>query len=742
MTDSPRVPDAPASDVPALLLDPPWTRARTPGPAEPIVLKGLKRPKTPAVESWPPGVREAFADVSDTWRRNEVPLPDAPDWESIAAYFRGGAALKEARGGQRSARYRWLVLDGPDDLARELLADERYFDDWSGWVYVTPLKRFAARRGLAAHRLILHAAKEHLSCAAALVPFVDDATAQFMIKCFGKHGEDDAARVGGLARPGRRAFVVPEALRKPGPKRDQAERAIAVIAREHGGGCVVEAARQYGERAVAAMEALGLDPLDRYPDPLPEPDEEFVRADLPQVLLRGRTAALPVSATRNLVTMLRISSVKDPYAGCEPVFEHLDPGSLAELAWALYLKEGYVPKTWASPGVRYGLRRLGDARTAARLATVMGRWSRERVWSGGLSALDVLTAIDSPDTLRHLDRLARKAADAKRMRTHAQARLNAVARERGITREQLTDRLVPDLGLDADGAMTLDYGPRRFRVGFDEHLKPYVRDESGKLRKTLPKPGAKDDDALAPVAYRRFADLKKEVRTIAADQIKRLEQAMVSGRSWAPGEFREVLAEQPLLRHIVRRLVWSAGPDSFRVAEDGTFADVRDDAFVPPDGAAITLPHPLLLKDRDAWAAVFADYEILQPFPQLGRVVHEPAPGERAASRLPRFEGASVPNGPIFGLVRAGWKLGEKEVGGFQRHVSLELGEDRYLVVHIEPGIRVLTPDDAPVQEIDRVELSTRSHGAGGLTFDGLGPVLTSEVLATLAKLTGTDPAA
>ncbi|GGV10036.1 hypothetical protein GCM10010182_32260 [Actinomadura cremea] len=364
MTETPRVPDAPAGDVPSLLAEPPWARPRTARPAEPIVVQGLKRPKAPTVESWPPGVREEFADVSDTWRRNEIPLPDDPDWAAIAEHFRGGDALEDGRGGARAARYRRLVLDGPDDLARELLADERYFGDWSGWVYVTPLKRFAARRGLAAHRLILHAAKEHLSCAAALVPFVDDATAQFMIKCFGKHDTDDAARAWAAWHgPAAAPFVVPEALRKPGPKRDQAERAIAVIAREHGGEGILQAARQYGERAVAAMEALGLDPLDRYPDPLPEPDEEFVRERLPPVLLRGRKSALPVSATRNLVTMLRISSTKDPYAACEPVFEHLDPGSLAELAWALYVTEGYIPNAWASPGVEYAVRRLGEKET-------------------------------------------------------------------------------------------------------------------------------------------------------------------------------------------------------------------------------------------------------------------------------------------------------------------------------------------------------------------------------------------
>ncbi|MFD0901713.1 DUF4132 domain-containing protein [Actinomadura sediminis] len=732
MPETPRVPEAPTGAVPPLLSTPPWTRPRAPRAAEPIVVQGLRKPKTPAAESWPPGLREEFAAVSDTWRRNEAPVPDDVDWAWIAEYFRSGAALRDGRGGMRGARYRWLVLDGPDDLARELLADTRYFGDWAGWVYVTPLKRFAARHGLAARPLILHAAKAHLSCAQALVPFVDDATAQFMIKGMGKSGVESASRAwfawhGPAAAP----FVVAEALRKPGPKRTYAEHGIAIIVREHGGACVLDAARRYGDAAVAAMEALGLDPLDRYPDPLPEPDEEHVRARYPQVLLRGREQALPVWATRNLVTMLRISSIEDPYAGCEPVFEHLDPDSLAELAWAVY-QDGHVRDDWASPGAKYALRRLGNAETAARLATVMGRWSRNRVWTGGLGALDVLTGIDSPDTLRHLDRLARKAADAKRMREHARWRLNAVARERGLTPEQLADRLVPGFGLDS-GGLTLDYGRRRFRVGFDERLRPFVLDESGKRRAALPKPGVKDDPELAPASYKRFADLKKEVRAVAADQVARLEQAMVAGRSWAPAEFREVLAEHPLMRHIARRLVWSAGGEPFRIAEDGTFADVRDDAFALPEGAAVSLPHPLLIEDRAAWAEVFADYEILQPFPQLGRPVHRLTDDERASTRLGRFSGGTAHFGRILGLTSRGWELGETEDGGFRRQVIRTAPGGRRVMAFFTPGIRVLAPEEYAEQEFgDVIVLSSGTT----TPWRDLDPVTASEVLNDLTRLT------
>ena len=92
--------------------------------------------------------------------------------------------------------------------------------------------------------------------------------------------------------------------------------------------------------------------------------------------------------------------------------------------------------------------------------------------------------------------------------------------------EELEDRLAPDLGLNADGTLTLDFGPRRFIISFDEALRPYVRDENGSRLKDLPKPNKSDDKALATEAVNRYKALKKDARTIAAQQIARMESAM------------------------------------------------------------------------------------------------------------------------------------------------------------------------------------------------------------------------
>ncbi|KPC74321.1 hypothetical protein ADL26_11425, partial [Thermoactinomyces vulgaris] len=144
-----------------------------------------------------------------------------------------------------------------------------------------------------------------------------------------------------------------------------------------------------------------------------------------------------------------------------------------------------------------------------------------------VTGLAVLGAIGTETALRAIQGIADR-VKFKGLKEEARRQIDAIAAELGLTRDQLADRLVPDFGLGEAGALVLDYGPRAFTVGFDEQLKPYVTDEDGKPRKTLPKPGAKDDPELAGPAYRRFTELKKELRAVAVDQVRRLEAAMIN----------------------------------------------------------------------------------------------------------------------------------------------------------------------------------------------------------------------
>ncbi len=126
----------------------------------------------------------------------------------------------------------------------------------------------------------------------------------------------------------------------------------------------------------------------------------------------------------------------------------------------------------------------------------------------------------------------------KALQERAKEKIADIAESRELTVAELEDRLAPDLGLDDNGSLLLDFGPRQFTVSFDETLKPFVRDVSGSRLKDLPKPNKSDDETRANDAVNRYKLLKKDARTIAAQQVARLESAMCLRRRWSLENFQ------------------------------------------------------------------------------------------------------------------------------------------------------------------------------------------------------------
>ncbi|MEV5827367.1 DUF4132 domain-containing protein [Spirillospora sp. NPDC052242] len=721
-----------ATDLPPLLTEPPWTRTRA--KSKPVVIEDLPPSGVRAV-AWELGEREE-------WTGRPVPVEHwagPQDPAELAARFTAGELKPHLQ--------TILFARSADGTVRPLLAGWEPSYDWEtgDWMRVV-----VGRFELDAHDAALFAARRSPAAVAELLlPLLSDEIARTMadwlvrLKTASRTARAWFARHGAAAVPA----LVPDALGKAGAARRAAEAALRLIADRRGPEPVVAAARVHGDAAAAAVEALlAADPLDDLPKKIPSVGWAEPRM-LPQILLRDdRTRALPDEAAAHVLTMLAMSTPDAPYAGVRVVRELCDRESLAEFGWALF-------RWWETCGAPskdgWALTQLaltGDDETVRRLSPVIRAWPGEGGHAKAVTGLDVLAGIGTDTALAHLHSISQR-VKFKALKARAQDKIDEVAAGLELTPDQLADRLVPDLGLDASGTLTLDYGPRRFVVRFDERLKPVIADEDGKVRKALPKPGAKDDPDLAPAAHKRFAALKKDVRTVASDQIRRLEQAMVTGRRWQLGEFRDLLAGHPLVGNLVRRLVWRTddGPIAFRVAEDGTFTDAADDAIVLPETARVGIAHPLHLDDAvEAWSSLFADYEILQPFPQLGRPVHGLTDDERESGRLARFEGAKAPAGAVLGLVNRGWERGEPQDAGMENWISRRLAANRYLVVGLQPGIPVGAPDQFEDQEFHSVRLAERpeNHWYGARespSFHGLDPVIVSEALADLSHLTG-DP--
>ncbi|WP_395106763.1 DUF4132 domain-containing protein [Actinomadura sp. SCN-SB] len=722
-----RRPEAPAEELPAVLVAPPWSTRRK--AAKKLTVTGLEPPDLRSV-SWAPGEREE-------WKADSGPSQHWRDLDEMIRDFDELRAIDQV----------YVVLHGPREAVLPMLQDWVPKENWYlGW----RLRGFVARYGLDALPIALRLAKAGpANWGGALLPFFDRRVAALQANWLARLKSARKHAVAWFDRHGLEAamMLVPDAVGKAGAARRNAEVALRHLATRHGDEAVVEVAGRYTAEAAEAVAALlATDPLEVLPARIPKVPAWAAPLGLPQVLLRDRERSLPPEATGHLLTMLALSTLDETYPGIDIVRETCDPASLAAFSWAVFRRwqaHGSPSKDgWAL--TQLGL--LGDDDAVRGLAPMIRAWPGEGGHARAVQGLDVLAAIGTDVALLHLYGIAQKVR-FKALRARAQERIEQVAAELRLTPEQLADRLVPDFGLDADGSMTLDYGPRRFTVGFDEELKPYVLDGDGKRRKALPKPGAKDDQELAPAAYKRFSQLKKDVRTVAADQIQRLETAMLKGRRWPLAEFQRLFVGHPLVWHIVRRLVLSAEHDGgttfFRIAEDRTYADAGDDVIDLPEKATVGIPHPIELGEAvAAWSEIFADYEILQPFAQLGRPVHTLLESERDSGRLTRFEGITVPTGKVLGLQRRGWERGEPQDAGIEGWISREIGPGLYVSITLDPGISAGYVDMFEKQKLAAVQLR-RAHGAAP-DFGDLPAAMVSEILTDLTNLTaeheGTRP--
>ena len=724
------VPEAPADTVPPVLAEPPWTVRRT--AAGQARLDGLASADRPAID-WQPGEREAWASP---------PPWNYDDWKGERTWLEIGESFRT----RRLPRFQeaWVVATAPDEVAGPLLAGWRPADAWclESW-----MKVIVARHGLAALPAVLHFVKANPAHADLLLPYTGPAVAEAMADWLARTKSARPVAQAWLARHPAAAgrALVPAALGKPGPARRAAEAALRVVAGAGHESGVLAAARGYGPAAAAGIEALlRTDPLDVLPARIPALPAWFDAALLPQVLLRDRRHAVPVRMVGHLVTMLAMSRPGEVYAGVAVVRDACDPASLAGFAWELFECWRAVGSPARDGWALSALGWIGDDATVRRLAPLIRAWPGEGGHARAVAGLDVLAGIGTDVALMHLHGIAQKVKFAA-LKQRARDKMAEVAEELGLTSDELADRLVPDLGLDADGSLTLDYGPRRFVVGFDEQLKPYVADADGTRRKDLPKPGARDDAELAGGAYQRFAALKKDVRTIATDQIRRLEEAMVLQRRWPVAQFRELFVGHPLLWHIVRRLVWASYDGdklvtAFRVAEDRSLANVDDDALALDDTATVGIAHPLHLGEAvPAWSEVFADYEILQPFAQLGRETYPLTDEERAATELLRFTNRTALTVKVLGLDRRGWRRGEAQDGGVQGWLERPLPGNRAAVLSIEPGIPAGMATEWPEQRIEGVWVNNQPSGdwrsKGLVPLGELDPVLASELVRDIASV-------
>lgn len=472
--------------------------------------------------------------------------------------------------------------------------------------------------------------------------------------------------------------------------------------------------------------------------------------ELPPIIIDGHS--LNAEQGVAVLTALSRSTLEAPHPLVKALKQNIAAPVLDRFAWGLFElwqnRGGSSKEKWAMQAL--GL--LGGDGVALQLAPCIRKWPGESQHQRAVVGLNCLRAIGSDTALMQINSIGQK-VQYNGIKQAARKAIDAIAAERGMTKDQLDDRIIPDCGLDEDGRRVFDFGTRKFTFALDADLKPQIRDEAGKLKSDLPKPIKTDDPQLAEQSVIEWKLIKKQVREVAKVQSGRLEQALLGKRRWSQVEFENFIVNHPLMIHLARRLLWGGyGEDgklkmTFRITDEKDYANSDDDPITLDGVGCIGLAHPLHLSadDMAKWSEVFGDYEIIPPFPQLARKTYVLLPEERDAFEITRFAEIKIQVLPMIGITqKLGWIRGTPLDGGlFHQHIKPFPTEN--VTAFIEyPGIPIGYYEGWDDQKIERCYFLRGVYTEAGyhdprvekIKLTEIDPVVISEVLRDLFVLT------
>ena len=361
----------------------------------------------------------------------------------------------------------------------------------------------------------------------------------------------------------------------------------------------------------------------------------------------------------------------------------------------------------------------------------------------GNACIGTLGAMPGMAPIGPLSRLKMRVKYPVSLRLIETALTDAAARA-GLPPEELEELAVPTFGLDQKGCLREDLG------GFVAELTVTGRgreewvwaDAAGKILKAVPAEVKREYAEALKLLKRTEGEINK-VLPVYRD---RIEQLLVSARSWSLGEWRERYLEHPLLGCLSRRLIWRferAGQAELGLWQEGRVADAAGAELIwLDDETRVSLWHPLGASPEAvlAWRRHLEEQRVVQPFKQAHREVYLLTDAERATDPYSnRFAGHILRQHQFQALCRQrGWAY--RLQGQFDGHntPTLRLPPTGLRVQFAVDGIQENTLSASAIY----LYVSTGqvifydAHGAA-LSLPGIPPLMFSEVMRDVDLFTG-----
>ncbi len=528
---SPEVPEPVRGVLPTVLVHPPWQDIAETEP--PAVIDAGPRAR-PLTLRWAEGERVQYRTAGDPY----TPwMGSGRSWPSRVAEIETGDYW-----GLETLAY------APERLIQPLLAALPI--PRAAWHPEDNLRRILGRFDSAAVEFVVDVvAAKPTHAAHVLMPVDGTRVVELMIKWrtsktlrntaltwFDRHIDTAAVH------------LIDTAVGPLGVSRTSAQRTLRELDQRGHREVILHAAQHRSPTVASAVAALlDSDPLLELPRSMPTLPTWIEPALLPPVTTTDGDT-LRSHEVHNLSLMLALSRLDYVYAGLDIVRAAVDPHSLERFVWGLFERWQRAGYPESQGWVLDALSIVGGDETVRSLTPLLLQWPLQSAHRRAEVGLAVLANIGTDEALGALWRIA-QGVRFPALTAKANAHISRIADELELTPAELADRLVPDFGLAADGALDLDYGNRSFVIRLDARLRPMVFDTDGTFRKSLPRPTSHDGDQ-ARESYRRSVRFRKELAPVAAELLDRFERAMITQRLWPMRQLRTHLLTHPVMRGV------------------------------------------------------------------------------------------------------------------------------------------------------------------------------------------------
>ena len=407
--------------------------------------------------------------------------------------------------------------------------------------------------------------------------------------------------------------AIPEYFATRGAKKKKFLEEVIRVARKADEAVYEEILDAYGDEVREAMPDLE-DAATAYPEKMPKLPSFWNPAAYPPILLeKDLSKKLPVEICDDIAFMLKFSPPGKPYVGLMELRKQADTTSLGQFTWGLFESwikaECPLDEEW----VIQALALFGGPEMVRKLPYQIDAWAKTNYYKRSEKILDAIQPGANEYTAEALWRCKHGGHDKHNCNTAHGKLLVVLGSDGSANLDTKLDRKAPTFGIGLDHTIKLTDG-EGVKVWLDEELEPHL--------------ASTDASSLDEPTQLRWERLGKLCAWQARFQSRRFERAMRTQRAWSVANFKNDILGHPLLGMLAHKFLWGVFEqdglvEAFRIDEGNEPVNVEDEPVALANNAerTIRLVHPLQLEESDmaAWVQTFADYEIIQPFEQLGR---------------------------------------------------------------------------------------------------------------------------